>query len=616
MTDDLSEESGQDSSNALVDELSLDSPPKWTNLPAVEFRRLEHKTLGQILIDSSIITQEQLAEVLEEQMESEETGKKLGEYLIEKEYISEDDILKALAEQLDLRYYDRLPVNDIDPTLIDNIPIQFCRDNKILPIARDDFNVTVAVSDPLNIFPLDDLRLILSTNINVIVSPGRVIDNCINRVYERANDASQKVIDELSVPEAGDDEDLEEARDLLESTDDEKPIIRLVNGLLARAVKERASDIHIEPFETEVLVRFRIDGVMQDKMQVPRRHAGSLASRIKIIGKLNIAEKRVPQDGRIAIKMAGKDIDVRLSTLPVAHGERIVMRLLDKSSGGKRLDQMGIDQHIYNSFCSLVEQKHGIFLVTGPTGSGKSTLLYASLMHINTSDINIMTIEDPVEYKLGGVGQIEVKEKIGMTFAAGLRSILRQDPDVVMIGEIRDGDTAKIAIQASITGHLVLSTLHTNDTASTVTRLMDFGIQPFQISSALLGVGATRLMRKLCTTCKEVYDPSEAELEMLGVTKKDIVGKKIYRAGGGCENCFGQGYKDRIGVYELLVFDDDMRAKILETQDAKAIKKLAIEKGMTTLRDAALTKVLEGVTSLEEAIRKTQTDELEVAEEE
>ena len=611
MSDDFSPEINE---KTFDEDLVLD-PPKWTNLPAVEFRRLEHKTLGQILVDSAIITEEQLQEALVEQSESDNAGKKLGEFLVEKDYISEDDILKALAEQLDLRYYDRLPVNDIDPSLIDNIPIQFCRDNKILPIARDDFNVTVAVSDPLNIFPLDDLRLILSTNINVIVSPGRVIDNCINRVYERANDASQKVIDELSVPEAGDDDDLEETRDLLESTDDEKPIIRLVNGLLARAVKERASDIHIEPFEHEVLVRFRIDGVMQDKMQIPRRHSGSLASRIKIIGKLNIAEKRVPQDGRIAIKVAGKDIDVRLSTLPVQFGERIVMRLLDKTSGGKRLDQMGIDSHIYNSFTTLIEQKHGIFLVTGPTGSGKSTLLYASLMHINTSDINIMTIEDPVEYKLSGVGQIEVKDKVGMTFAAGLRSILRQDPDVVMIGEIRDADTAKIAIQASITGHLVLSTLHTNDTASTVTRLMDFGIQPFQISSALLGVSATRLLRRLCGTCKEVYDPSQHELDLLGVTKEDIIGKKIYRAGMGCENCMGQGYKDRVGVFELLVFDDDMRQKILETQDSKAIKKLAIEKGMMTLREAALIKVVEGVTSIDEAIRKTQTDELEVSEE-
>jgi general secretion pathway protein E len=446
----------------------------------------------------------------------------------------------------------------------------------------------------------------------MIVSPPSVIDNSINRVFERANDASQKVLDELNVPEVGEDQDLEETRDLLESSDDEKPIIRLVNGILARAVKERASDIHIEPFENEVLVRFRIDGMLQDKTQVPKRHANSLASRIKIIGKLDIAEKRVPQDGRIAIKVAGKDIDVRLSVLPVAHGERIVMRLLDKSSGGKRLDQMGLQPELYDQMVQILEQKHGIVLVTGPTGSGKSTLLYAGLMHLNTSDINIMTIEDPVEYQVAGVGQIEVKDKVGMTFASGLRAILRQDPDVIMIGEIRDPETAKIAIQASITGHLVLSTVHTNDTASTVTRFMDFGVQPFQLSSAVLGIVATRLLRKLCTRCREAYDPSDNELALMGISRKQLTGKKqLYRPGQGCDKCFSHGYMGRTGVYELMVFDDDIRDMILKTQDAKAIKKLAVDKGMKTLRDSAIQKVLKGETSLEEALRKTQTDDIE-----
>jgi general secretion pathway protein E len=602
---------------ALRDVKPRSEPDKKASghLPVVEFRKLQHKSLGQILVDTNTITQDQLNEALEIQKANNEFGKKLGEVLIEKQYVTEEDMLHALAVQLDLPFYDRLPINDIDPSLIDNIPIAFCKDNRILPIARDDFNVTVAVADPLNIFPLDDLRLILSTNINMIVSSPRVIESSINRVFERANDASQKVMEELNVPDAGEDDDLEETRDLLESTDDEKPIIRLVNGLLARAVKERASDIHIEPFEHEILVRFRVDGMLQDKMQIPRRHSGSLASRIKIIGKLNIAEKRLPQDGRIAIKVAGKDIDVRLSTLPVAHGERIVMRLLDKSGGGKRLDQMGLDEKIYPAFCSLVEQKHGIVLVTGPTGSGKSTLLYAALMQVNTSDINIMTIEDPVEYKLAGVGQIEVKDKVGLTFAAGLRSILRQDPDVIMIGEIRDAETAKIAVQASITGHLVLSTLHTNDTASSVTRLVDFGIQPFQLSSALLGVAATRLLRKICPNCREQYNPSDAELAMCGLKRADIENKKIYRTGPGCESCLGQGYRDRIGVYELMVFDDELRERILTTQDSKAIKKLAIEKGMMTLREAAIQKVLQGLTSIEEAVRKTQTDDFELIEE-
>ncbi|MCX6128479.1 MAG: ATPase, T2SS/T4P/T4SS family, partial [Proteobacteria bacterium] len=461
--------------------------PKWTQLPSVDFRSLQHKTLGQILVEAKSISEKQLADALREQKEAG-NSMKLGEVLVANNFVSEDDMLRALALQLDLPYYDRLPINDIDPMLVDNIPIQFCRDNKILPIARDDFNVTVVVADPLNVYPLDDLRLFL-------------------------------------------------------------------------------------------LVRFRIDGVLQDKTQVQKRHSGSMASRIKVIGKLDIAEKRIPQDGRISIKVAGKDIDVRLSVIPVAFGERIVMRLLDKSSGGKRLDQSGLEKHTYESLCSLIEQKHGIVLVTGPTGSGKSTLLYACLMHINTSDINILTIEDPVEYQVSGVGQIEVKDKIGMTFASGLRAILRQDPDVIMIGEIRDAETARIAVQASITGHLVLSTLHTNDTASTVTRFLDFGVQPFQLSSAVLGIVATRLLRRLCPNCREPYDPSDIELQQIGIKRTELRDRQVYRAGRGCDRCFGNGYHGRIGVYELMVFDEEMRNFIMATQDAKAIKKKAVEKG-------------------------------------
>ena len=581
--------------------------PKWSNLPTVSFRKLQRKTLGQILVESNALSEEALHSALAQQ---EETKGKIGEILVENDLITEEDMLRALAYQLDLPYYARLPVNDIDPSLVDSIPIQFCRDNKILPVARDDFNVTVAVADPLNIFPLDDLRLILSTNINMIVSPPAVIENSINRVYERSNDASQKVLDDLNQPELGADDDLEETRDLLESTDDEKPIIRLVNGLLARAVKERASDIHIEPYENEIMVRFRIDGTLQDKMQVPRRHASTMATRIKIIGKLNIAEKRVPQDGRISFRVAGKDIDVRLSVLPTSHGERIVMRLLDKSSGAKRLEDMGLSPEIYEQWVHLIEQSHGIVLVTGPTGSGKTTLLYASLMHINTTDINIVTIEDPVEYQLAGVGQVEVKEKIGLTFMEGLRSILRQDPDVIMIGEIRDGETAGIAIQSSMTGHLVFSTLHTNDTSSTVTRFLDLGVQPFQVSTSVLGIMATRLVRKLCTNCREQYDPLDGELKLMNMSRADIAGKKIYRAGDGCEECHGIGYNGRMGIHELMILDDEIRETLMASQDSNKIKKKCIERGMKTLRDSAMQKVVAGLTSLEEAIANTQTDDL------
>ncbi len=570
---------------------------------------VKRKTLGELLLASSKLTEEQLAEAMVAQNDEAEK-RRLGEILIAKEFVSEEEMLKALASQLELPYYDRLPVNDIDPALILHVPIQFSRDNLILPIAKDEFNVTVAVADPLNTFPMDDLRLILSTNINMVVCSPAVIQHSINRVYERSQDASQKVIDELSVP-AGSEEfdDLEETRDLLESSDDEKPIIRLVNGLLSRAVKERASDIHIEPYEAEIVVRFRIDGTLHDTMSVPKRHLGSVVSRIKIIGKLNIAEKRVPQDGRISIKVAGKEIDVRLSVLPTAHGERIVMRLLDKSTGVKRLEDMGFNPRILRLWSQLITKNHGIILVTGPTGSGKTTQLYASISHINTVDINILTIEDPVEYRLPGVGQIDVKPKVGLTFGEGLRAILRQDPDVVMIGEIRDEETAHIAVQASLTGHLVFSTLHTNDAASTITRLSDLKVQAFQIASAVLGVMATRLIRKLCVHCRQKYKPSDKEFQLLELKPEEFAGKEIYAVGKGCENCYNLGYKDRVAIHELLIVDDKIKETILRTLDANAIRKVATEAGMTSLRQSAGLKVLEGLTSIEEAMANTQTDE-------
>ena len=438
---------------------SLTEPVASIDATRPSSRKAGKRSLGEILIDSTDLTEEQVTAALAAQEAEGGEKKKIGELLVEQELVSEEEMLKALAVQLDLPYYEKLPVNEIDASLVQDISIQFARDNLMIPIARDDFNVTLAVANPLNIFPMDDLRLVLSTNINVVVSPPSVIVNCINRVYERVQDAGQKVIDELDVPGESAD-DLEEAKDLLESSDDEKPIIRLINGLLSQSVKEKVSDIHIEPYENEIIVRCRIDGTLHDTMQIPKRHLGPIVSRIKIIGKLNIAEKRVPQDGRIGIKVAGKDVDVRLSILPTAHGERIVMRLLDKSAGVKRLEDMGIAKEVYQPWVSLISQKHGIVLVTGPTGSGKTTLLYASVLHINSTDINILTIEDPVEYRLAGVGQIDVKSKIGLTFSAGLRAILRQDPDVIMIGEIRDNETASIAVQSSLTGHLVFSTLH------------------------------------------------------------------------------------------------------------------------------------------------------------
>lgn len=578
-------------------------------LPQMTSANIKSKRLGEILVESGVIDEQQLSDALQRQ-KSDLGHQKIGEILRDLGHITEDQLLMALSRQLDLRFYERLPIDDIDPSLVVDIPMQFCKEHLIVPIAKDSFNITVAVADPLNIHPLDDLRLILSSNIIMVICPPRTIINTINRLFERSSDASQKALDELSVTEEGADEDLEEsARDLLESSDDEKPIIRLVNSLLARAVKENASDIHIEPYESDIVVRLRIDGILRDAMRVPKKAHGSLVSRIKIIGRLNIAEKRVPQDGRIGIKVAGKDIDVRLSVLPTSQGERIVMRLLDKSAGAKRLQQMGLSEETLDSWTDLVSQKHGIILVTGPTGSGKSTLLYASILQINTQDINILTIEDPVEYNLSGIGQVEVKSKVGMTFSEGLRSILRQDPDVVMIGEIRDKETAQIAIQASMTGHLVLSTLHTNDTPSSITRLMDFDIEPFKVASSLLGVMATRLMRRLCPSCKQPYEPSPSEIDIIGAENFKSMGvKKIYREGPGCDMCSGMRYSGRLAVHELLVLDDKLKELIVKTQDANAIRKLAMEAGLVSLRESALRKVLLGHTSIEEALRATQSE--------
>lgn len=568
-----------------------------------KFEKIEQarKTLGQLLVEENAITEEQLAESLAEQ---ENTNEKLGEILVKREFVNLIDVSRALAKQLDLPFYEKLPINDIDPRLVKDIPINFCKTHSLMPIARDDFCCTLAVADPLNIFPIDDLRLLLGSNINLVVSPQEVILNSINRVYERSSDTTQSVIRDLE-DDVADIDDLVETKDLLDASDDEAPIIRLVHSLLFKAVKERVSDIHIEPYEKEVVVRFRVDGALKDVMSPPKHHHNAIVSRIKIMGKLNIAEKRIPQDGRIQIRAAGKDIDIRLSVLPTIHGERIVMRIL-ADSGLLGLNQIGIPTAMLEDIHRLLGKKHGLILVTGPTGSGKTTCLYSMLSEINTPEKNIMTVEDPVEIQLPGIAQIPVNEKVGLTFAEGLRSILRQDPNVVLIGEIRDGETAHIAIQASLTGHLVFSTLHTNDTASTVARIVDLGIEPYHLTSALLCAMATRLCRRLCKDCRVKYKISKVDIKTHELPE-DYLGKVVYRASA-CEKCNNMGYKGQVGIYELMKIDDKIKQCIIASPDANPIRKTAIESGMLTLREAGLLRVLEGITSFEEVITKTQVD--------
>lgn len=565
---------------------------------------MEDRSLGQILLDSTPLTPQQLEEALVVQREK---GYKLGEALIQLRFLRQDDILKALSIQAGIPYTNEILSDDIPTDLIKMVPINYAKKNEMIPLRREDGHVLIAMADPINHASLDDLRLIFDLPIRPIIASSQQITGAINSCYNRQVGTDQTVMSDLD--EENLDmvaQELEEVQDLLDASD-EAPIIRLVNQLLFRAVKQNASDIHIEPFEKELVVRFRIDGILYDIMRPPRKAQNSILSRIKIMANLNIAEKRLPQDGRIRIKLAGKDIDIRVSTLPTSFGESLVMRLLDRSKVLMNLDSIGLEGQNLKLIRNLIHKSHGIVLVTGPTGSGKTTTLYSALTEINSPDVKIITVEDPVEYQLPGINQTQVNPKIELTFAAGLRAILRQDPDIVMIGEIRDRETAEIAIQASLTGHLVFSTLHTNDSASSATRLVDMGVEPFLVSSSLIGIVAQRLVRIVCSNCAESYEPSDVELEQLALQREHVRRRKIYRARG-CATCLDTGYSGRTAVHETLIVDDDIRDAITKAQDAISIKKVAMKKGMRTLREAGIRLILEGKTTIDEVLSITQED--------
>ncbi|MFQ5841054.1 MAG: type II secretion system ATPase GspE [Thermodesulfobacteriota bacterium] len=567
-------------------------------------QEMRDKPLGEILLQISNLERNQLEEGLKA---LEERGGRLGDILVKLGYITESQVLYGLSLQMGLPFLHDVEVDDVDPELCSALPIHFARKHGILPIKRDGDGVSVATSNPLDIYPLDDVRILLNQEVKPVVMPPRAVIDAINRVYDRDANAAQQIIEDF-------DEDsldiissaLEEPADLLDASD-EAPVIRLVNSTLFQAVKQRASDIHIEPFERELVVRYRIDGILYNVLTPPKRIQPSITSRVKIMAGLNIAEKRLPQDGRIRVTIAGKNIDIRVSIIPTAHGERIVMRLLDKTSVLLKLEDIGFSTDKLKIFSRLIHRPHGIILLTGPTGSGKTTTLYAALTRINSPDKNIITVEDPIEYQIRGIGQIQVNPKINLTFANGLRSILRQDPDVIMVGEVRDLETGEIAIQASLTGHLVFSTLHTNDSAGAITRLIDMGIEPFLASSSVIAIMAQRLVRIVCPDCRQKYSPGEEELREIGIHSA-LVGKKpLYRAVG-CEHCLGTGYRGRTGIFELLVLDDDIRTLILKNYDSNTIKRTATEKGMLTLRQDGAKKVLKGITTIEEVLRVTQED--------
>ena len=549
--------------------------------PVAGRRHLVGRPLGEICAELYQLSATHLGEALDAQ--AQKGGPRIGEILVEKKHLTDREMLAALAAQLDLPFLAELHADAIPDELVRGVPIGFAKQNHVVTLGRtDDGIILVACADPLDTSTLDELRILLKAE-------HAVAD-----------------LEEGTATEIG--EEGHEPLDLLDvQGDDEAPIIRLVNSLFSQAVKERASDIHIEPFETTMLVRFRVDGVLHEIIKPPKRFQNTIISRVKIMAGLNIAEKRLPQDCRIRLKVAGRDIDVRVSTVPTTYGERIVMRLLDRSSVLRDLDTIGFSPRNHAAMTSLINKSHGIILVTGPTGSGKTSTLYACLSKINSPDLNILTIEDPVEYQLKGVGQVQVQPKINLTFANGLRSFLRQDPDVIMVGEIRDRETAEIAIQASLTGHLVLSTVHTNDAPSAVTRLVDMGIEPFLIASSLIGVLAQRLVRTICPSCKAEYAPTAEELRGIGVEPGKI--KKLWK-GKGCAACQSTGYLGRIGIYELMLIDDEVRRLILARVDANSIKAKAREHGMITLQSDGTDKVLQGITTTEEVSRVTQEDSM------
>jgi len=567
----------------------------------------ERLELGDILLKETRLTPEQLDVAQKRQAEH---GGRLLDVLTEEGFLTEEELLDALGRQLGLEVRREIRPEDVEEDLIGAVPIGFAKQHKLLPLRRDAQDVVrVAISDPFETAPLDDLRLLFhGADVEGELAGERAILAAINQVYDRGtNTAAELASDAVTDLEALADElSQQEPKDLLEAAD-EAPIIRLVNSLLQQAVKERASDVHLEPFEREIRVRFRIDDLLYEPMHaLPRAIQSSITSRIKIMGGLNIAEKRLPQDGRIRLKIAGRDYDVRLSTVPVAHGERVVMRLLPRTTEMLNLEKLGFSAHQLKIWEKLISRPNGIVLVTGPTGSGKTTTLYGALARINTSDRNIITIEDPVEIQLPGTGQIEVNPKIGLTFASGLRSVLRQDPNVVLVGEIRDVETAEIAIQASLTGHLVFSTLHTIDAPSAVTRLVDMGVEPYLVASSLVAVLAQRLVRVLCPSCKEPWDPTTEQLAEIGITSP-TPDMRIYRPTG-CEQCNHTGYRGRIGIFELMLIDDEIRALVTQNSDAKTIKRKATSLGMRTLRADGARRVLAGITSIAEVLRATEDE--------
>lgn len=566
------------------------------------------RNLGEILLENGVITAAQLEEALEKQRSTQEF---LGRTLVSMGYATEQDIVNALGIQQGMEQVN-LSQMSISSDVLNLVTPDIAQFYNIIPIRKNDNVLTVAMADPLAINTIDDLKVILGCEIEGAVSTQSEIAAAIEKHYGYQEESAAALIDELfaDVEKVVDQatggstrEEIADANNLI-SLAHEAPVIKLINLVILQAIQSRASDLHFEPFEEDYQVRHRVDGVLYTIAQPPKHLSLAVSSRLKVMSNLDIAERRLPQDGRIQLSLGGKDIDLRISFLPTMFGESIVIRILDRSAVMITLDGLGLERDQIGAINELIEKPNGIVLVTGPTGSGKTTTLYACLNELNDPQWKIITTEDPVEYQVDGIVQVNINEKVGLTFAKCLRSILRQDPDICMVGEIRDLETAALAIEASLTGHLVFSTLHTNDAPSTITRLIDMDVEPFLLTSTIEAVVAQRLVRKLCPFCREEYEPADEEIGAIGLTLEQIKGHKIYRARG-CKECLHIGYKGRTGIYELMTLNDEMRDLILQRSSTGEVREAAVRSGMHTLREAGILKVLAGTTTIEEVLGET-----------
>lgn len=551
----------------------------------------KRKRIGDILLESDLITEEQLKEALTEK----KVNQKIGDYLLEKNYITENQLIEALEKQLGIKKV-TLFNHPIDKKVISLIPKELAKHHIIFPLKSEGDKLLIAMADPLDFYAIEDIRLVTGFHIERVIASKTQIMQAIHKYYESNDESMKEFLYEQQQTKGVQSEQVEQ---------EDSPIVKLVNQMLASAYQQKASDIHIDPHEKDMHVRFRIDGQLKTQQILPKTIQSMVTARIKIMSNLDITESRVPQDGRIKVRIDRNEIDLRVSTLPLVYGEKIVMRILDLGSNLNDLKKLGFNKINLERFYRLIEQPNGIVLITGPTGSGKSSTLYAALNHLNTEEVNIITVEDPVEYQLEGINQVQVNPKVGLTFAAGLRSILRQDPNIVMVGEIRDTETAEIAVRASLTGHLVLSTLHTNDSISTIFRLIDMGVEPFLVAASVSGIMAQRLVRRVCRDCQEEHQPTERELEIF--KKRGITIDQVMR-GKGCANCNGTGYKGRIAVHELLVVDDVIKQMIMNKATLQKIEEYAEKQRTIFLIDDGLLKVKRGLTTTEEVLRIARID--------